>query len=555
MLRSLSLEPVYDSAEHDIVQELMVPCLAASTIYTRGVGFFSSGWLRLAAHGLAELVANGGHATFVVSPILEESDWNALRLGAAARENPVIKAALERSIRDLESSLQEETRNTLAWLVADGALDFLIAVLRDRTSEGDYHDKVGLFVDQDEDKVAFHGSFNDSVKGSLNGEAFSVFRSWDPGQAIYVAKHERRLDDLVGNRNAQLEVFAIPDAARESLIRLRTTAFRPYRVPTNSVHESLATGITDPACPYSLYPYQEQAVREWLKNDCRGLWEMATGTGKTITSLAAAAAAFSARHRQALVVLVPYLHLLDQWDEEARCFGYNPTLCSSEHDHWRTTVSSRIDDFKSGAISHIALFAAHATASGDAFQKLLRRLPSDSLLLVADEVHALGAGKLRNALAAQAGMRLGLSATPQRWFDEEGTQVLLSYFAGIVFEFGLEEAIGNFLTPYDYNPVLVPLTPAEMVEYQELSARIVLAAKMAEGDDAAQSRLERLLLELRTIIWAAENKLPIVLDLLRRVMAEAEENRQELGHLLVLLRARRAPGRAAEHFLAWATLS
>jgi superfamily II DNA or RNA helicase len=371
------------------------------------------------------------------------------------------------------------------------------------------------------------------VKGSLNGEAFSVFRSWDPGQAIYVAKHERRLDGLVGNRNAQLEVFAIPDAARESLIRLRTTAFRPYRMPTDSAHESLATGITDPACPYSLYPYQEQAVREWLKNDCRGLWEMATGTGKTITSLAAAAAAFSARHRQALVVLVPYLHLLDQWDEEARCFGYNPTLCSSEHDHWRTTVSSRIDDFKSGAISHIALFAAHATASGDAFQKLLRRLPSDSLLLVADEVHALGAGKLRNALATQAGMRLGLSATPRRWFDEEGTQVLLSYFAGIVFEFGLEEAIGNFLTPYDYNPVLVRLTPAEMVEYQELTARIVLAAKMVEDDDAAQGRLERLLLERARIIWAAENKLPTVLDLLRRVKAEAEENRQELGHLLV----------------------
>jgi superfamily II DNA or RNA helicase len=533
MLRSLPLEPVYDSAEKDIIRDLMVPCLAASTGYIRGVGFFSSGWLRLAAHGLAELVANGGHATFVVSPILEESDWNALRLGAVARENPVIKAALERSTRDLEISLQEETRNTLAWLVADGVLEFLIAVSRDRTSEGDYHDKVGLFVDRDGDKVAFHGSFNDSMKGSLNGEAFSVFKSWDPGQAIYVARHERRLDDLVGNRNAQFEVFAIPDAAKESLIRLRTTPFRPYRVLTDSVHEPLAAGLTDPACPCTLYPYQEQAVQEWLKNDCRGLWEMATGTGKTIASLAAASAAFSERQRQVLVVLVPYLHLLDQWDEEARSFGYNPTLCSSEHDHWQTAVSSRIDDFKSGAVSHIALFAVHATASGDAFQKLLRRLPGEDLLLVADEVHALGTGKLRNALAAHAGMRLGLSATPRRWFDEEGTQVLLSYFAGIVFEFALEKAIGSFLTPYDYNPVLVRLTPAEMVKYRELSARIALAAKKAQGNEVEQNRLERLLLERARIIWAAENKLPTVLDLLRHIKAEAEKSGQELGHLLV----------------------
>ena len=109
-------------------------------------------------------------------------------------------------------SLQEETRNTLAWLVADGVLEFLIVVPRDRQSQSDYHDKVGLLVDGQQDKVAFHGSFNDSIKGSLNGEAFSVFRSWDSGQAVYVAKHERRLMDLVANRNTQFEVLAIPDA-------------------------------------------------------------------------------------------------------------------------------------------------------------------------------------------------------------------------------------------------------------------------------------------------------------------------------------------------------
>jgi hypothetical protein len=204
-------------------------------------------------HRLAELVANGGRATFVVSPILEESDWEAMRLGVAARENPIIKAALERSIRDLAESLREETRNTLAWLVADGVLEFLIAVLRTRTGEGDYHDKVGLFVDESGDKVAFHGSFNDSIRGTLNGEAFSVFRSWDQGQAVYVARHERRLGDLVANRNAQFEVFAIPDAARESLIRLRTTASRPYRLATGPGLETAVTETAVPTYPYNLY--------------------------------------------------------------------------------------------------------------------------------------------------------------------------------------------------------------------------------------------------------------------------------------------------------------
>lgn len=541
MLRSLSLEPVYDSSEHDIVQELMVPCLAQSTVYLRGVGFFSSGWLRLAAHGLVGLVGNGGRATFVVSPILQDEDWDAMRLGAIAQDNPAIKAALSRTIQDLEQSLQEETRNTLAWLVADGALEFLIAVPRDRQSQGDYHDKVGLFLDEQQDRVAFHGSFNDSIKGTLNGEAFSVFRSWDSGQAVYVAKHERRLRDLAANRNSQFEVFAIPDAARESLIRLRTTIFRPYQLATNSRNGQAVTDLSAPMCPYNLHDYQKQAIDAWLKNECLGLWEMATGTGKTITSLAGATAAFSLKHKLALVVLVPYLHLLDQWEQEARAFGFDPVLCSSAHDHWHPRASSRIDDFKSGATGHVTLMAAHATASGDTFQKLICRLPKDCLLLVADEVHSLGATKLRNALSPHADLRMGLSATPRRWFDEEGTQLLLSYFRGIVFEFGLEQAIGKYLTPYDYNPVLVSLTADEMTAYQELSARIALATKKAQDDDAAQSRLERLLLERARIIWAAENKLPAVMELLRHAKDEADRNHESFGHLLIYC----APGEHA----------
>jgi superfamily II DNA or RNA helicase len=519
----------------------MVPCLAESTTYFRGVGFFSSGWLRLAAHGLAELVRNGGHATFVVSPILEESDWEAIHLGSIARDNPIIKEVLERNISDLEKSLHEETRNTLAWLVADGVLEFLIAVLRDRPREGDYHDKVGLFIDDKGDKIAFHGSFNDSVKGSLNGEAFSVFRSWDPGQAVYVSKHEQRLRNLVADRNTQFEVFTIPDAARESLIRLRTTAFRPYQLVTSPAFEAVATDFAVPVCPYNLYDYQKKAIEKWLSNNCCGLWEMATGTGKTITSLAAATAAFTKNQRQALVILVPYLHLLDQWEEETRAFGYNPILCSSAHDHWYAKVSSCIDDFNIGARSHMTMIAVHDTASGDAFQKLLHRLPSDCLLLLADEVHSLGSTKLRNALSSHAKMRLGLSATPRRWFDEQGTQLLFTYFDGIVFEFSLEEAIGSYLTPYDYNPVLVPLTAAEMEEYQELSARIALAAKMADSDEAGRIRLERLLLERVRIIWKAENKLSTMLNLLRCIKDEKEECHEQVSHLLIYC----APGEHA----------
>lgn len=541
MLRELRLEPVYDSAEYDIVCDFMVPCLATSTKYMRGVGFFASGWLRLAATGIVALVENGGKALFVVSPILTDKDWESMQLGTSARNDRRLRQALEHNIRDLQTSLQEDTRNTLAWLVADEVLDFLIAVRRERGSEGDYHDKVGLFVDSEGDKVAFHGSFNDSVKGSLNGEAFSVFRSWDDGQRVYVAKHEERLRSLAENRNSQFEVFAIPDAAKESLIQLRTTTFRPYALPghADSVEQSPET--EKPQCPYTLHPYQELAISEWMKNGCRGLLEMATGTGKTITALAAATAAFEKQGRQALVILVPYLHLLDQWESEVRRFGYDPLLCSSAHPRWFAKASSRMDDFKIGATKQACFLAVHDTASNEPFQRLLSRVAGPELLLVADEAHALGAQKLRNALFEGAGMRLGLSATPRRWFDAQGTDALFSYFSGVVYEFPLEEAIGTYLTHYDYHPIPVQLSAEEMMQYQELSARIALAAKRAEEDENEAGRLEKLLLERARLIWQAENKLPALLQLVSSLKTGAAASGEGLGHTLVYC----APGEHA----------
>jgi hypothetical protein len=141
-------------------------------------------------------------------------------------------SVLSRNIEELQRSLEEDTRNTLAWLIADDLLDFHFAIPRSRDSQCDYHDKVGYCIDEDQDRVAFHGSFNDSIKGTLNGEAFSVFRSWSEGQLSYVEQHENRLKQLLENNNAQFDVFGITETSKNDFIRLRTTPQRPYPVIT-----------------------------------------------------------------------------------------------------------------------------------------------------------------------------------------------------------------------------------------------------------------------------------------------------------------------------------
>ncbi|MEW6275503.1 MAG: DEAD/DEAH box helicase family protein [Bacillota bacterium] len=538
MLKELNLLPVYDSESYDLIRDVQVPLLAHSKDYLRGVGFFTSGWLRLAAQGVVSLVEAGGKARVVVSPILEASDWEALKLGEAAKTDHALRAVLQRSIDNLAKSLDKDTCNALAWMVADGVFEFRFAVPRDHKTAGNYHDKVAVFTDVNGDQVVIHGSLNDSVEGSLNGEAFSVFKSWEAGQTAYVEMHRSRLEALWNNRNRKFHVYSIPEAIREEFIKLRSTSERPYRLPAFTV---TVTGAL-PHCSIKLYDYQKLAIKNWNEAGHRGVFEMATGTGKTFTSLAAATQVFEKRGRLALIVLVPYLHLIEQWGKSCREFGFTPIPCSSQHGRWEIEVRSVVRDFKLGVCSNICVLAVHKTAATDKFAAALKYLPFEDTLLIGDEVHALGAPNLRSALLECSGMRLGLSATPRRWFDEEGTEAIFRYFGPVCFEFPLEQAIGNFLTPYEYYPQLVSLTDKEVDRYEELTHRIMAIAPAGKIDEDAKEKLQALLLERSRIVYAARAKLPALLNLLREIIAEHVQAHEEPRGILIYC----APGHHKE---------
>ena len=526
MLRDLELLPVYDSAEADLMDDLIIPLLGQCQEYWRGVGFFTSGWLRLAARGLVSLVERNGRARIILSPVLEEADWHACQLGEEAKQNEYLKSILRRNLADLQTSLERDTLNCLAWLIADDVLELRFAIPRPCVS-GDYHDKVGVFMDVVGDAVAIHGSFNDSVQGTLNGEAFSVFKSWDPGHAAFVDQHKRRLLSLWNDENTQFTARRIPDAIRDAVIRLRTSDVRPYSLPRGG--EPVPDG---PHRPITLRDFQESAIAAWEGANCRGILEMATGTGKTVTALACATRRYAESGKLALIILVPFIHLVEQWARDCRKFGFLPVSCSSEHPSWKRDAKSVLADFRCGP-SHVCLLAVHDTAASPAFAELLCRVPESQCLLVADEVHGLGAGKLRAALLPQAAMRLGLSATPRRWFDDEGTQVLMDYFSGVCFEYSLGQAIGKYLVPYEYRPQLTTLTAEEEDQFSELTSKIDALRRQAEDDPECEEVVKRLLLARARIIGAAENKLPLLLAHLARMKDEARQVGDELRHVLV----------------------
>lgn len=532
MLRDLELYDVYDSAKTNLTEDLMVPCISNSILYIRGVGFFTSGWLRLATKGIVQLAMNGGKAIFIVSPHIEEEDWEAMQRGILAKDSPELHSLLVKNIDALRATLEQDTRNALAWLIADGILEFHFAVPRNRDPLCDYHDKVGLCIDEAENRVVFHGSFNDSIKGTMNGEAFSVFRSWTDGQRPYVDLHDRRLTELLANANSQFEVVSIPKVIKDELIRLRTTSFRPYQCQNDIEYPTNATIVI----PVELRDYQKTAVQAWLDAECIGMYDMATGTGKTITALAAAATLFHQRQSLALVILAPYLHLVEQWVTEVKQFGFRPLCCSSENTNWESQLYDTVNALKLGTQKHLCIIATHMTAATQKFADAINRCAPDHLMLLADETHALGAMNLRKALLPTATFRLGLSATPKRWYDAEGTSVLSDYYRSVVFEMPIEQAIGPFLTPYEYRPVPVCLNSTELDEYVELTQKIGRVATTNNvNEEGITPQLNMLLIKRSRLVMKADEKY----ERLRQILQQLLE-RGPVQHLLVYC----APGEA-----------
>lgn len=512
-LSEIPFPPILDTSSGDIIRDFFNPALAASVRYDRGVGFFSAAWLRLAAKGMAEFAANNGLARWVTSPILSESDWEAMLEGSAARLDETLKIAMEVNLQSLKSSLEKDTLSALAWMVADGILDFKLALPRNKLEQGEFHDKFGIFTDDTGNQVSFNGSYNDSIQGTRNYESIKIFCSWHPVLALLVNADNKRFERLWNNDDPNVQVFDLPEAARACIVKLRTQE-RPYPEPTwnqlplftDEKNAIPAYGIIQPYMPadLTLREYQEQAIDEWFAHDCRGLLEMATGTGKTKTALSASVRLYEREKRLAVVIAVPYQHLVDQWDKESQLFGYRPVLAYQSKSSWFDQLNSMVMDFSSGYRECLIVITTHTTFISHDFQETIARLNGPSLI-IADEAHHLGAERSRHNYPQHIPFRLALSATPDRWFDDEGSAALRSYFGETVFSFPLEKAIGVSLTPYYYHPHLVQLTLVELESYQELSLKIAQLA--GRDDDRVKETLKLLLIRRAELLNRAVNKI------------------------------------------------
>ncbi|QIR41089.1 DNA phosphorothioation system restriction enzyme [Tolypothrix sp. PCC 7910] len=281
-----------------------------------------------------------------------------------------------------------------------------------------------------------------------------------------------------------------------------------------------------PGCPkmpqsLQLRQYQRQAMTSWFANNGRGTLKMATGSGKTITALVIACELYQQINLQVLVVVCPYRHLVTQWARECEKFNLQPILAFENVRNWQSQLSTQIYNLRSGSQRFVTVITTNSTLIGDGFQSQVKYFP-DRTLIIGDEAHNLGAPKLEECLPRRIGLRLALSATPERYFDDDGTQSLFDYFGPVLQpEFTLRDAIAQgALVHYLYYPILVELTEAESIAYLKLTRRIGRSLLYRErengtvGDFEDNEDLKPLLMQRARLIGAAENKLTALRELM-----------------------------------------
>lgn len=531
----------YNSLEDDPGTTFFNPVLNLAVTYDRAVGYFRSSVFHVLGSGFQSIGDRGGHIRIVASPSLDDQDVERIKQGYQLRE--VLAECLNREI-DTATDRQKQQIGFLGRLIANKVLDFKIAVAQRAEKVGLYHDKYGIVEDAHGNALCFNGSNNETYNALMvNSESFTVHCAWDMGPGKHIVDRYRRdFEELWNNKKSDVKMVDLPNATVNKIRQLADelppdfeihpsdfepefddVEVEPIRLPETERDEPRVVGDHGFHIPNHivLRDYQRDAIDAWFDRRGRGIFKMATGTGKTITSLALAARlneVYRDNNKPLLiVVLCPRKQLVDQWAEAFSEFGLQATKCYDAAVGWLTAAKTRLMSLAAGGSGVEALVVTESTFRRQPFQQSLALYTGD-VLLIADEVHNYGApGSIKN-LPQSIKHRLGLSATPER-FNQDETQLLFNYFGEPIFEFDLEKALeAGALSPYRYTPVPTFLDDEEMEEYVRLARQIAQKWVLVNSgfDDDENGQLGSLLGRRSRLLGHCAEKAPIFKEYARK---------------------------------------
>lgn len=514
-LEKLNLKREFRSFQDDIVESFYIPTLSNSILYQRAVVFFSSSALSSIAPGINCLIENGGKVEIIASPKLSKEDIEEIKKGYQIRE--IIENSILREMENVPEDIDLKNLSYLASLVADNKLDIKIASLSRNNGISMYHEKFGIITDEKGNSVAFSGSMNESENAFLgNYESFDVFCSWT-SDYDRVCDKKMAFDAIWNDYEPGIQTIPFPEAAKERLLQYYTRINADERIETKNTNNDSRDEIRLPE-DFEIRDYQKTAISNWKNNNYVGIYDMATGTGKTLTALASAEQLYrDNRKRLAVVIVCPYQHLVEQWVLDIKRFGIEPIIgySTSPQKEWKSRLEESIFLFNLNSINSFCFVTTNSMFCSKKIHEYMCQLKKDTLIII-DEAHNMGATNYQKYLPENIPYRLALSATISRHNDIEGTACLVSYFKKKCIIYTLQDAIRNkMLTPYYYYPVIVYLKENELDQYIEITQKISQSIKEEDGKIIISEYAKRLLIQRSQKIAGAEEKIPKLIELMK----------------------------------------
>lgn len=548
MLTDVTFKHSYSSG-YDEPKEFFTEALIESSNFDLGLGFFSSSAIRSLAYGFAIFIANGGRMRVVINHILSEEDKKAIEAGIL-RDDISFEEKILSDIDKLTQTLSktdEQFFKCLSYLISINRIEFIATI---STKGGLGHDKYGIFTDFNGNKIAFIGSANFSQSAlELNGETITVFSSTEDSKRV--KEYQSMFDDSW--RHDTPHLIHIP----MDLVKTHIQGIFPQETLGELIQNGIDLRIFEekygkknhiqakPLPPRLIekieqkekeprFPFPEEreiqinAYNEWIKNDRKGIFAMATGSGKTVTALNCILKQYREYGYYKALIVVPTTALAIQWTNEVKNFNYQNVICSSTDKDWKDTLSRYTTQSLFNQKKNLIFITTYATFNRGHVQNFIKSTKGiESFIYIADEAHNLGSKSSLKYLPTTIQLRIGLSATPERVYDDIGSKEIFEFFNShppkYTYRFTMKQAIDSkILCHYDYYPIFIELTAIEMEEYQKITNQLRKYIDSKNGKYRPEA--ESLLLKRKHIIHKAENKKKAITDLLSNLKKNQKLN-------------------------------
>lgn len=487
-----SLPTIVKTCRENPYEKIVIPCLKEAKEFFLGTGFFGADWVDLAKDGLIQFIKNGGKMKLLTSVKVGEEEFEAFQKGEKAKTDAVLERALFKEVYENSKKENKEWMlNYLAWMVSNDILEVRLLVHKSSDVHM-YHDKISLWKDEEGNKVASIGSMNSTLNGVKNEELIYTCFSWTPEGNKNISEIEDGWNYDWEGKPEDYYLLELPDIVKMD--------YKQIANPTNPYERTQSNGTN--RCSHSngisMRDYQKEAIAKLKSNGYCGILAMATGTGKTFTSLLAAKQIMEEKGNGFVFICVPQITLIGQWEESIyKVYGRRKVIkCAFNRNSWEADLNVALKFFNSKSSTF-----AIATYDSLTNAKLQRYITQSkmNLIYIFDECHKLGMPQIIKEFNPRKGSyRIGLSATPERWFDKKGTQYIESVIGPVVFEYSMENAINNgMLSPYNYHIVLSQLTDEEMCQFIQISDQIAKLSKAKDEASEGMSDSLKLALEKR----------------------------------------------------------